>query len=98
MSKSARKSPETDKKETPLKHNRRKLEEQTMPKSINYTAAKYPSPPGVEGAQVRPRVLPRVLPRAALPKKCSNWPAVTTCGFKSIILQARSKEPIDKES
>jgi hypothetical protein len=56
MSKSARKSPETDKKETPLKHNRRKLEEQTMPKSINYTAAKYPSPPGVEDARLDPRV------------------------------------------
>ena len=45
----ARKSPETDKKEKPSKHNPRKLES-ALPKSINRSAAKYPSQPGVEGA------------------------------------------------
>jgi len=31
-----------------------KLEEQTLPKSINRSAAKYPSLPGVEGAPAPP--------------------------------------------
>jgi len=31
-----------------------KLEEQTLPKSINHSAAKYPSLPGVEGAPAPP--------------------------------------------
>jgi hypothetical protein len=37
----------------------KKLENKTLPKSINHSAAKYPSPPGVEGAQIHPRVSPR---------------------------------------
>jgi hypothetical protein len=42
------------KKEKPSKRNPRKLEEQTLPKSINRSAIKYPSLPGVEGAPAPP--------------------------------------------
>jgi hypothetical protein len=52
-----RKSLETDKKRKALRStNPRKLEEQTLFKSINRSATKYPSPPGVEGARLDPRV------------------------------------------
>ena len=51
----ARKSPESDKKrKSPQSTNPRKLQRQTRPKSIKQTTAKYPSPPGVEGAPARP--------------------------------------------
>jgi len=49
----ARKPQDTDKKETPSKHNPRK-QEPALPKSLNRFAAKYPSQPGVEGAPARP--------------------------------------------
>ena len=53
----ARKSPETDKKGKALEAEiQKKLEEQTLPKSINHSTTKYPSPPGVEGAPLNPRV------------------------------------------
>jgi hypothetical protein len=47
-----------DDKRKAAKHNPIKLEEQTLPKSINHSAAKYPSQPGVEGVQIHPRVTP----------------------------------------
>jgi hypothetical protein len=54
-----RKSPETDKKRKALRSaNPRKLEEQTLFKSINRSATKYPSLPGVEGARLDPRAKP----------------------------------------
>jgi hypothetical protein len=48
----ARKSPETNEKET-LEEQTKKIEP-VLPKSINLSAVKYPSPPGVEGAPARP--------------------------------------------
>ena len=52
MPASARKSPAIDKKrESPRSTNPENWKKQTLPKSINCTAAKYPSPPGVEGAR-----------------------------------------------
>ena len=54
-----RKSPETDiKSKSTRSTNPRKLEEQTLPKSINRSATKYPSPPGVEGARLDLRAKP----------------------------------------
>jgi len=50
----ARKSPETDKKKSLRSRNPKKLEEQTLPKSIKRSAAKFPSPPGVEGTPAQP--------------------------------------------
>jgi hypothetical protein len=50
-----RKSLETDKKRKALRStNPRKLDEQTLFKSIKRSATKYPIPPGVEGAPARP--------------------------------------------
>ena len=58
-----RKSLETDKKRKALRStNPRKQEEQTRFKSINRSATEYPSPPGVEGALLDPRVSPRAAP------------------------------------
>jgi hypothetical protein len=56
MPASARKSPEIDKEGKAFEAQPQKMEEQTLPKSINHSAAKYPSLPGVEGARLHPRV------------------------------------------
>ena len=75
MSTSARNHRRPIKKEKPSKRNPRKLEEQTLPKSINHTAAKYPSPPGVEGARLEPRATPaRYLTRSRLQERTQTSP------------------------
>jgi hypothetical protein len=76
----ARKSPERPiKKETPSKHNPRKLEEQTLPKSINRSAAKYPSLPGVEGAPASTRAFNRARnpPEASYEKERKRHPSLS---------------------
>ena len=92
-----RKSLETDKKEKPSKHNPRKLEDQTLFKSINRSATKYPSPPGVEGAPGSPLSPPahhkqKTKQRPATPKAisamddklCPNPPALPLPAARSL--------------
>ncbi len=65
----ARKSPESDKKVKALQAQSGKLEEQTLPKSINHSAARYPSLPGVEGAPARPA---RLTARGTSPEEAAG--------------------------
>jgi hypothetical protein len=81
-----RKSLETDKKRKALRStNPRKLEDLTRFKSINRSATKYPSPPGVEGARLDLRAKPA---RSTSPE--SRQQERTQTAPKTKTLKARS--------